>query len=202
MRRTVTAIIAGALWFGVATTASAASLGRSTEAPTIESSFAIVDFLNLSPDGELSSFGMEVDFTDGVTPTGLTTIDFVAGFSLADPTTGLSGFLDVSDENGQFLVGDLQAIGFTEDIVELEFGNLTGAGAGSFGLSVLALIAFDDSLGSNPFAAFNDGDALTASVSISNISAIPLPAGLPLLLSGLIGLGFVARGRFKTVSRA
>lgn len=42
-------------------------------------------------------------------------------------------------------------MGFTEDVIELQFGNLSGSGAGSFGASVLALISFDDPLGANPF---------------------------------------------------
>lgn len=190
-----TGMLAGAIMLGAFGAASAATLGLTTSAPTIEASFAFVDFLDLSPDGELASFGAEVDFTDGASPTGFTTIDFAAGYSLADPALNLSGFLDVSDENGQFLVGDLLAVGFTEDIVELQFGNLTGSGAGLFSSSVLALIAFDDPLGANPFDSFVDGDSYIASVSISNVAPIPLPAGLPLLLAGLGGLALLRRSK-------
>lgn len=188
-----TAVLAGVITLGSFGAATAATLGLTTSTPTLESSFAFVDFLDLSPDGELSSFGAEVDFTDGASPTGFTTIDFAIGYALADPTTGLSGFLDVSDEDGQFLVGDLLAVGFTEDIIELQFGNLTGSGASLFSSSVLALIAFDDPLGANPFASFVDGDSYIASISISNVALIPLPAGLPLLAGGLGALMVLRR---------
>ena len=91
------------------------------------------------------------------------------------------------------------AVGFTEDVIEFEFGNLTGNGVGDFGSSVLAIIAFDDPLGMNPFDGFFDGDSLGASITISNVvdtsvAPVPLPAGFPLLLGGIGILGF-ARSR-------
>ena len=196
MQRTMTAgIIAGLIGLGFLGTANATPLGLTTEAPTIESSFAIVDYLEFGPDGDLSTFGAEVDFTDGVSPNGLTEIGFGIGFSLADPTSGATGGFDIFDEDGLFLDGDLLAVGFTEDIVELQFGNLGGSGAGSFGSSVLALIAFDDPLGPNPFASLIDGNAYVASVSISSVVSLPLPATLPLLLAGLLGMGLIERSR-------
>ncbi|WP_299162784.1 PEP-CTERM sorting domain-containing protein, partial [Accumulibacter sp.] len=74
-----------------------------------------------------------------------------------------------------------------------------GAGAGSFGSSVLALIAFDDPLGPNPFASLVDGNFYTASITLSkvlataNASPVPVPGTLPLLLTALLGLGWVGR---------
>ena len=166
----------------------AAPLGLDTEAPIIESSFAFVDYFEFFPDGDLSAFGAEVDFTDGVSTNGFTEIGFGVGFDLADPTIGASGGFDIFDEDGLFLGGNLQAVGFSEDLIEFSFGDLTGAGASSFNSSVLMTVAFDDVLGPNPFDALIDGNAYVASILISNVtdvSTVPAPAVLPLLLSAL-----------------
>ena len=115
---------------------------------------------------------------------------------MSDPTGDFGGGFDVLDDDGEFLAGDILAVGFTQDVIEFQFGNLSGAGAGDFGTSVLALIAFDDPLGPDPFRAFTDGDLLSASITISRVAAVtpvPLPAGLPLLLTGALGLGLLRR---------
>lgn len=138
--------------------ASAAALGLVTQTPSLTAMMASIDNLDLDPDGSLSNFAAEVDGLDGVLPAGPTEISFVADFALADPTNiftfAFGGFLDITDSGGQFLVGDLTAIGFTNNTVELEFNNLTGSGAAAFGTSVLALVAFGGPLGPNPFGAF------------------------------------------------
>lgn len=192
------ALLAAGMLFA-AEQAAAATLGLATEAPSLSSSTAIIDYLEFTPDGDLSTFGALVDFTDGLSPVGFTEIGFGVGFSLADPTTGATGGFDVFDENGLFLAGDLLSVGFTTDTIELQFDNLGGAAAGSFGASVLALIAFDDPLGPDPFATLSDGDSLSAAISIFSVAAaVPLPTGLPLLAS-VLGLGavfgFARRGR-------
>ncbi|SFR06274.1 VPLPA-CTERM sorting domain-containing protein [Poseidonocella sedimentorum] len=194
MKHSITAaIMAAGLAFG-AGGAFAATLGLTTAAPSLSSSTGLISYFDVDPDGDLSTGGAEVDATDGVSPSGFTEIGFGVGFSLADPTTGLTGGFDVFDDDGLFLGGDLFAVGFTEDVIELHFNNLSGSGASAFGTSVLALIVFDDPLGANPFAALLDGDELGASITISDVVApIPLPAGLPLLLAGLLGLGLVRR---------
>lgn len=177
---------------------SAATLSLATETPNFSSSSAFVDFLNFDPDGDLSTFGADVDFTNGVSPVGFTELGFGIGYSLADPTGTATGGFDVTDENGLLLGGDLLAVGFSEDVIELQFDNLIGSGAGSFGSSVLMVVAFSDSfdeLGSNPFDDFADGFFYDATISVSNVAAIPLPAGLPLLLTGFLGLGLLARRR-------
>ncbi len=174
-------------------TATAASLGLTTQSPTLGSSFAFVDYLEFGGDGDLSSFFNSIDSSSGVTPVGFSDLSFGVGFPLATPTIGATGFFDIFDDNGQFLAGDLLAVGFTEDVIELQFNNLIGSVAGSFGSSVLALITFDDSLGPNPFNTFLDGDFYTASVSISNVvnentNAVPEPNILALLFISLVGM--------------
>lgn len=188
------ACLAAAALFG-AGPATAATLGLTTEAPSLSASGAVIDFFDFGTDGELLTNIPEVDGVDGVSPIGFTTIDFVVGFSTADPSDtsdfAFGGFIDISDEDGQFLVGDLAAIGFVEDVIELWFNNLSGSGAGSFGSSVLALVAFDDPLGADPFASLVDGDSLEASITVSNVAdvaPIPLPASMLFLLGGLLSL--------------
>ncbi len=182
----------------------ASTLGLTTDTPSLSASLASIDYFDFGPDAELLTDLPEVDSLDGVSPNGFTTVDFVVGFSTLDPSDtsdfAFGGFFDVSDDDGQFLVGDLFAIGFSENVIELQFNNLSGSGAGSFGTSVLALIAFSDPLGANPFTSLFDGDSLAASITISNVqdvsvAPIPLPGGMPLLLAGLGGFALLRHRR-------
>lgn len=178
--------------------ASATSLGLSTESPIVESSFALVDYFEFGADGDLSAFGAEVDFVDGVSPVGLSEIGFGLGFSLAGPTAGATGGFDVFDQNGLFLAGDLAAVGFVDDIIELQYTNLSGSAAGDFGSSVLAIVAFDDALGTNPFDALVDGQSYVASISISRVVpavSVPAPGTLWLILPLVLG----GRGLFRAL---
>ena len=176
-----------------------ASLGLNTGLPTLKSSAAFIDYLEFGPDGDLSTFGAEVDFVDGVSPMGFTELSFGVGFALADPTVGATGGFDIFDDNGLFLGGDLFAVGFVEDVIELQFDQLIGNGAGNFGSSVLVQVMFDAPLGTNPFASLVDGNFYSASVRVLNvvdISTVPEPAVFPLLLSALVGTGWLRRRRF------
>ncbi len=182
------------LIFSIQITATAASLGLTTQSPTLGSSSAFIDYLEFGGDGDISSFFNSLNSSSGVTPVGLTDLSFGVGFSLATPTVGATGFFDIFDDNGQFLAGDLFAVGFTEDIIELQFNNLIGSAAGSFGNSVLALVTFDDPLGPNPFNSFIDGNFYTASVSISDVVAtvtsVSEPAILSIFILALFLMGF------------
>jgi hypothetical protein len=186
------AVFAASLAFGMCTAVagSAASLGLTTKAPSVETGAAVVEFIDFAPDGEIFALPAAIDAVDGIALSGLGTVEFAAGFNLADPSDStdfaFGGFLDVSDDTGQVLVGELFAIGFVEDAIELQFNNLTGSGAGLFGSSVLALITFDSPLGLNPFDALVDGGLYGATVNVSKVGTpIPLPAGLPLTLAGI-----------------
>jgi len=192
-------LLASALTLGtvVSGAASAATLGLATQTPSLTISSAAVEYLEFGPSGDLSTFDPKVTSAVGVSPVGFTTLGLGVGFSTDDPTTELTGGFDVLDDDGFFLGGDLIAVGFTEDVIELQFGNLDGSAANLFGSSVLALIAFEDPLGANPFAALLDGDSLWASISLSKVAVapVPLPAGLPLLLAGLAGMAMVRKRR-------
>jgi len=177
-----------ALFLSVTHTVTAASLGLTTQSPTLGSSFIFVDYFEFDGDGDLSSLFNSIDSSSGVTPIGITDFSFGIGFPLVTPTVGATGFFEILDDNGQFLGGDLLAVGFTEDVIELQFNNLIGSAASSFGNSVLALISFDDPLGPNPFNSFIDGDFYTAAVSISNVSPsaqVPEPSMLSILILAL-----------------
>ena len=198
-RNMLKSLFGGILIFvSVSLNAQASTLGLDTEPPTIESSFAVIDYFEFLSDGDLSIFGAVVDFTDGVSPNGFTEIGFGVGFDLSNPTIGATGGFDVFDQTGLFFGGNLEAVGFSDDLIEFRFGSLLGAAAGSFNTSVLMVIAFDDALGPNPFDVLVDGNSYTASVSISNVrevSQVPVPATLPLFASVLMILVGVRRYR-------
>ena len=197
MKKTIySTLLTITMLFSVHLTVNAASLGLITDNPMLGSSSVTVDYLEFGSDGDLSSFGAEIDSSNGVTPVGFTGLSFGVGFPLATPTIGATGFFDIFDDNGSFLGGDLLAVGFTENVIEFQFDNIIGSAAGSFGNSVLALITFDAPLGTNPFSGFIDGNFYTASVSIYNISPVPEPSMLSLLSIGLIGLFFYRRSQY------
>lgn len=175
------------------------AIGSSVSAATLSASVADVEYAEpFVGEGELAIVLADVDGSTGAMPNGFATLDIVAGFGTADPTDSsdfaFGGFLDVSDDDGQFLVGDLSSISFGTDLIELSFNNLIGNAAGSFGSTVIATISFDDMPGADPFSAFVDGKIYGASVDISSaVAPVPLPAGLPLLIAGIGGLAVVRR---------
>jgi len=176
----------------------AASLGLTTEDPTLEASSVYVDF-NEFPGGfgDLVFFGAAIDYSSEASLSNLATIDFLGSFSLTDPTDLPFGYVDFFDGslNNQ-LTGDLVDVGYTTDTIELLFSSLAGPAAGEFGTQILMSIFFDDQLGDNPFSALVDGESYMASISVSNVAStavVPVPMGLPLLLSAFIGLGWASR---------
>lgn len=171
--------------------AEAGTLGLELEPPTLESSSAIIDYFEFGAIGDLSAIGAEIDFFDGVSPSGFTELSFVFAFALSDPTGIATGGFDMFDDNGEFLVGDLLAVGFITDVIELQFGNLGGFAATSFNSTVLLEIAFDDSLGDNPFSGLVDGQSYVASARVSNVAEappLPVPGTLMLVVPALLGL--------------
>jgi len=188
-----------ALLFSIQITVNAATLGLTTQNPTLGSNSVTFDYLEFSGDGDLSSFGGEINSSNGVTPIGLTDLSFGIGFPIATPTSGATGFFDLFDDNGQFLGGDLFAVGFTEDVIELQFNNLVGSSAGNFGSSVLALITFDDPLGTNPFNSLIDGNFYSASVSISNVVSVSEPTVISIFVLALFLMGIVLLKRRNTI---
>ncbi len=195
MKNPISAVLLGlCLTFG-ATVATGATLGLNTGTPTVSASEVFVDFLNDDPFGDLSAFGA-VTGENGVVLAALAELGVGVGFDLSDPTSGLTGGFDILDDIGSFLGGDLIAVGFAEDLIELQFGNLTGYGVDAFNSTVLMTIVFDDpanALGANPFDDLVEGFPYEASITIANVTPVPLPAALPLLLVGLAGMGALSR---------
>lgn len=173
-----------------------APLGLTTSSPTLEVSFAFIDYFDFGPDGDLSTSGAEVVSAIDVFPSGFTELGFGVGFSLADPTSDFAGGFDVFDEAGFFLGGDLVAVGFDTDAFEFQFGDLSGSAASDFGDSVLMAINVA-SLGNNPFAGLVDGEFYEASITVSRVvsGTVPTPATLPLFLFASAGFGWIGRKR-------
>ena len=199
-QRILTGVLAIGLWFA-AQPVLAASLGLTTDTPRIVASDALVEFSDLGFGfGDLSSFGAVVDSTEGIALTDPAEISFGFGFDSFDPTDLPAGGFSIFDDFGfnEVLSGDLVALGFMTDTIELLMNVTGGSAVGSFGPQVLLTISFNG-LGADPFAAFvDDGQTFAASLTVENVvdsNVIPLPAGLPLLLTALGGLVVVRRRR-------
>lgn len=179
------------LIFTVPFQTTAATLGLSTQDPSLDSSFAFVDYFEFSTSGDLSSFGGVIDSSSGISPFGFTEFSFGVGFTLSDPLNTAAGGFDVFDGNGLFLSGDLLAVGYTENIIEFQFDQLAGSAASNFGSSVLMLINFVDQLGSNPFNGLVDGTFYDASVNIASVVPITEPQIFTIFALALILMGVV-----------
>jgi len=120
-------------------------------------------------------------------------LDFGVGFSLSDPIGDASGGFSVFDGGGEYLSGDLLAVGFrgfgaARSIIELQFGNLTGRGASEWTDSLLMNVIFNG-LGDDPFAAVQDGDIFDVDIGMFAVQGgitDPDPSPVPLPTSGLL----------------
>lgn len=179
--------LAFALPFGGA---HAASLNLTTGDPTVVAGQATVDFAF----GELIVLDQFVTSTSGDDVASADTV-----FASSDAVTG--GF-SISDSSLTELAGgDLIASGFTDNTIEFLFGVLSGTAASAYD-SGQALVEVDfGSVFSGRTSIFDqlvDGDFYSATVTVSAVTAIapiPLPAGIVLMLSGLVGLGVASRRR-------
>lgn len=180
--------------------ATAATLGLDKVGPRLTSGVTSIDYLEFGLDGDLSAFGVLVEEASGASPSGLAEIGFGFGFLLDSPLSDATGGFDVFDDVGLFLAGDLIAVGFIENAIELHFGNIGGSGANIFGSSVLMVLEFADRLGSNPFNSFVDGDFYTGSISlfgVQNSASVPAPGTLSLTVLALFGFGCLQRMRCR-----
>lgn len=179
------------LMLAISLKANATTLGLTTQDPSLDSSFAFIDYFEFSTSGDLSSFGGVIDSSSGISPFGLTEFSFGIGFSLSDPLNTAAGGFDVFDGNGLFLSGDLLAVGYAENVIEFQFDQLTGSAASNFGSSVLMLINFVDQVGTNPFSGLVDGTFYDASVNIASVVPISEPQILSIFALALILMSFV-----------
>ena len=186
---------------------SAASLNLPTTSPIIGAEGATVTYVEGSTTtADLFSLSAAVTLSTGLGGAALTVLNLSLNFDPTDPMTTAAAFFSVQDGGGTFdpflESFTLAGLGFVEDVIEIQFGNLAGTGAGNFNGSVLMTVAFadpDNLLGSNPFADLEIGD-YTADITVANVAAtspqvIPLPAAMPLLAGALLGFGGIARRR-------
>lgn len=187
-----------------ATAAGAATLGLPTNAPTFGAA-GIVDYLEFGPDGDLSMFGAPATVSSLTTVDVATAeLDFGFGFDLGDPFIDASGGFAITDANGTYLSGDLWYVGAESlsqgsGLIELQFGNLSGYGAAEWTQTALMNVIFDG-LGSDVFAALQDGDFYDVEIALFGVQGtyddpgavapapIPLPATMWLLAAGFGGL--------------
>ena len=186
------AVMGGLMLALAAGGAQAATLGLSPGLPSVEASGATIDYVVVGGQGDLSTFGAAVDFADGVSVEAAE-----LSFAIDVPPDGASGGFDIVDAGGVVLDGALSRVGFVEDSVELEFGDLGGSLAGAFGPTALLSIDFDDALGADPFAGLVDGKSYLAAVTVSAVAKSdggtpPGPAPIPLPASGLVMLAGLA----------
>lgn len=184
----------------LACSVQAATLGLITSAPTIGAEGEL-EYFEFGPDGDISMFGAQVTVSSLTTlDVSTAELDFGVGFSLADPVGDASGGFSVLDGGGEYLSGDLLAVGFrgfgaTRSIIELQFGNFTGRGASEWTGSLLMNVIFNG-LGADPFATVEDGDVFDVAIGMFAVqggitdpdpSPVPLPAPALLMLASLGG---------------
>lgn len=114
-----------------------------------------------------------------------------APFGAAD--FGLSAFPVVGAGT---LTGASSAAGWDVDLVEILID--VGTASGSFsGVSAKVLVSLSGSFGSDPLGLSGGGATLgmgvPATVTLTNVNAIPVPAALPMLAVAIGGLAWVGR---------
>lgn len=200
-------LLAMLLLVAIPLTGSAASLGLTTGTPIITAGSTSVEYLDDVGFGAdlTNAFSLDTSVTavDSVTFAGPADLTFTFfGFNPLDPMDltlpySPSGGFDIVDDGSVFLQGDAVIdVGFREDAIEIQFGNLSGTGASIFGDSILLEVLFADPLGDpNPFNALQ-ANAYDASVTVSNVVPTPIPIPIPVLpmfLSPLIAFGWLGR---------
>ena len=114
------------------------------------------------------------------------------------PTPTGALFVTQGGTGASFLSGDLWRVGYVidpggDDTLELWFRDLDGAAASAF--LPFALVSVTGEFGDDPIGAGFGAFAEPVEVGFTVLSAIPLPAALPMLLSGLAGLFALRRSR-------
>ena len=193
MKTLLSALAIGLAAFTAADQAHASSLNVITDAPFIDIPFVTADYLETGGIGDLSIFGAEGVSFD-LSPAGTLLFDIFVDFETTDPYATANGTFFSMDDDGAFLDGSLVQAGFADDLLQLLFGNLTGSAAGDFKQFVLIELEFIDPFpGTDPLGNLVDGTAYDVVATLSSVTAIPVPAALPLLAGALGGLVLLRR---------
>jgi hypothetical protein len=112
-------------------------------------------------------------------------------FADLGPTPNGALFATQGGTGLSFLSGDLWQVSYTvdpggDDTLKLLFRNLDGAAASAS--LPLAILSMTGEFGDDPIGAGFGSFAAPVEVDFAVSSAVPVPAGLPMLLSGLAGL--------------
>lgn len=148
----------------------------------------------------LATTDAEIDYLPGVFPGTITDLDFLLNMEFDGPVW--DGFATISDDvtfatvfDGTLLDGMLTTDGDVgDDTLSLLFEGTVGAP-----FAILTFIGDLDGMGFSDF--FTDGvsfGAGTVTVDAAKLSAVPVPASLPLLLVGLGGIAAVSRRKKAT----
>lgn len=116
---------------------------------------------------------------------------------------GVVGFtpafvLSLEDADGEVVYGEASTFSFDDTGILSFVFDITGSAASYFGSQVNVAFMFDTPI-SNPFG--DDADYYeTSSMTIAplGVSAVPLPAGLPMMISGVVMVAALRRRALKS----
>ena len=125
-----------------------------------------------------------------------------AGFDLvyALVSGGILGFdpafvLSLEDASGEVIYGETDSYLFDGDATLSFVFDITGSAASHFGSALNLSFLFDDTV-TDPFGDLTDIYATaTMVIAPAPVSNVPLPAGLPLLVSGFAAIAFLRHRR-------
>ncbi|MGC9417982.1 MAG: hypothetical protein ACP5EN_03335 [Rhodovulum sp.] len=180
------ALVSLALSVATAGVASAASLGLATKAlPVVDIVFAEAVYFETGGTGDLFWTAPALGLATAVPSASEAEFDIALTFDIANPYGSVTGALLSADRDGNpYLEGDLVAIGFQDDLLELLFGNLSGSAAPAFGSQALVELFFIGPVGADPLAGLSDLGVYDLAGTI--VAPVPLPGGLPLLAGGVV----------------
>lgn len=159
-------------------------------AVSLSTDSAALDFtLFAATEGNLSAFGPVLTASNDLTIAGEAVFGLGIDFDPGALTETASGYIEISDDDGAVLVGDLQSMSYEAKRLTVTFGDLSGSAADAYNGQAIAIFDFSEIFGG---ATFDLVDGMTYDVAADIVPA-PLPASALLLVGGLAGLGALRR---------